>query len=341
METKLIKINSEDDFKLLDEPAKALREGKLVALPTETVYGLGANALDEDAVKKIFLAKGRPQDNPLIVHIYDKCQLDGLAEEISENAKKVMESFWPGPLTVIVKRSSIVPDSVTAGLSTVAIRMPSNKTALELLKKSGVPVAAPSANTSGKPSPTKASHVFDDLGGKIQYIVDGGDSEVGLESTVLDTTEEIPKILRPGGITKKELESVLGKVLYDPALSDSSKTPKAPGMKYKHYAPKAELTVFVGKNAEKIAKEHIREISKEGKKTGLILLDRNDDNADFVILLGNTPEDYAKHIFDALREMDAKGVDIIYAAMPFDGDGIETAIKNRIFKAAAGRVVQC
>lgn len=341
METKLINIESEKDYFLLDEAAEALKEGSLVAFPTETVYGLGANALDEVAVKKIYEAKGRPSDNPLIVHIFDTAQLNYLAAEISYNAHKVMEKFWPGPLTVIVKRSENVPDCVTAGLDTVAIRMPENKVALELLKRSGVPVAAPSANTSGKPSPTTAAHVFCDLKDKIPYIVNGGASRVGLESTVLDTTEEFPKILRPGGITKEQLEGVVGKVIYDPALSDPTKTPKSPGMKYKHYAPKAELTVLVGKDACKKAKELSHESVKRGIKTGIISAGDIEIFADIIFPCGETPEEYAAKLFDALRKMDNLGAEVIYAILPFEGDGIETAIRNRIFKSAAGRVIKC
>ncbi len=341
MKTELIKIKSKEDYDLLNNAAKSLKNGSLVAFPTETVYGLGANALDEKAVASIFTAKGRPSDNPLIVHIYDKSQVSELALEVSSVAKKVMEEFWPGPLTVIVKRTKKVPNCVTAGLDTVAIRMPSNAVALELLRRSGVPVAAPSANLSGKPSPTKAEHVFCDMNGKIPYIIDGGNSDVGLESTVLDTTEDIPKILRPGGITKEQLERVIGTVVYDPALSDSTKTPKAPGMKYKHYAPNAELTVVMGKGAFAKTQELCMESRHKGIKTGVICCDSDKIDADFVISCGNTPEEYAANLFYALRKMDDFGAEVIYAALPFEGDGIETAIRNRIFKAAAGRVIKC
>lgn len=341
METKLIKIESKKDFNKLTEAAEALADGALVAFPTETVYGLGANALNENAVSEIFKAKGRPSDNPLIVHIFDISQVEMLAEEIKPCAKALMEKFWPGPLTVIVKRKECVPDCVTAGLDTVAIRMPSNEVAIELLKLSGVPVAAPSANTSGKPSPTKASHVYSDLNGKIPYIIDGGASKVGLESTVIDTTEDIPKILRPGGITKKQIEEVIGSVLYDPALSDPSKTPKAPGMKYKHYAPKAELTVILGEKATEEAQKLCKISMGENIKTGVICCENEEIFADFIIKCGNSAEKYAAGLFAALREMDDLGAERIYAVLPFDGDGIETAIRNRIFKAAAGRIVRC
>lgn len=342
MKTKIIKLKGEENFSLMAEAADKLKNGGLVAFPTETVYGLGANALDEKAVENIFKAKGRPSDNPLIVHIYDKAQLEFLADEISDKAKAVMEKFWPGPLTVIVKRSKNVPDRVTAGLDTVAIRMPKNKAALALLKMSGVPVAAPSANTSGKPSPTKAEHVFCDLNGKIPYIIDGGSAEVGLESTVLDTTEDIPKILRPGGITKEELEAVLGEVLYDAALSNPNEKPKAPGMKYKHYAPKGELYVLLGQNAGEKACCLAYESMKCGKKTGIICCEKKENNAaDFIIQVKREPSAYASVLFDALRKMDELGAEVIYAELPFEGEGIETAIRNRIFKAAAGRVIKC
>ncbi len=339
MSAKYLKINSKADFEKLNEPAKALAEGALVAFPTETVYGLGANALDGKSVKKIYLAKGRPSDNPLIVHVASEKDVYQLAETVPDNAKKILDILCPGPVTIILKKSDLVPDVVTAGGKTVAIRFPENEIARELIKKSGVPVAAPSANLSGRPSPTTAAHVAEDLADKIDYIIDGGRSRVGLESTVIDLTAEPPRILRPGGVSQEQLEALLGEVAgYAPQDSDAA-APKSPGMKYKHYAPKAEMFVFEGKNCRQAILEQI----KKNSHKKICVLTAGD--ADFcqcdVICCGKTPSEYAKNLFGALRQADDFGADVIYAELPFAPGGIVTAIKNRIYKSCGGNVITC
>ena len=311
MKTRIIKPLNKSDLK---KPAKFLRKGKLVAFPTETVYGLGANALDVDAVKKIFIAKGRPADNPLIVHIADKNDLKKLVRKIPEKAKILIEKFWPGPLTIVFEKKEIVSNIVTARQKTVAVRMPKNKIALDLIKMARVPIAAPSANTSTRPSPTKAEHVFDDLNGKIDIIVDGGKTDVGLESTVIDLTSKIPTILRPGKITKEEIEKLIGKVF---AKTKSGKNVKSPGMKYKHYSPKAKVILASKKEIKKISKKF------KDKKIG-------------IIFCGNSLEEYAKNIFSEFREMDKMGIEVILAEK-VEEKGIGVAIMNRLKKAAGGK----
>jgi L-threonylcarbamoyladenylate synthase len=236
MKTKILKSSE------VDKAAKIIKSDGIVAFPTETIYGLGANGLNDFAVRKIFIAKGRPQDNPLILHVSSIDQVRALVTEIPVKARKLMNAFWPGPLTIVMNKSNIVPSSV-CGLKTVAIRMPKNDIALELITKSGCPIAAPSANTSGKPSPTIAMHVIDDLDGKIDAVIDGGSTEIGIESTVIDLTEK-PLILRPGMITKKQIESVIGKISSVTVINEQRVVPKSPGMKYKHYSPKAEVIFF-------------------------------------------------------------------------------------------------
>ncbi len=320
------------------EAAEALSRGKLVAFPTETVYGLGANALDPEAVASIFAAKGRPQDNPLIVHIADRSWLPPLVKEIPPAAEALMDKFWPGPLTMIFEKSETVPETVSAGLSTVAVRMPAHPVALRLIGESGVPVAAPSANLSGSPSTTKASHVIKDLSGKVDYIIDGGASEVGLESTVLDMTVTPPQILRPGGVGREALLKVLGEVAYEPALADSRKAPKSPGMKYRHYAPKAAL--FLAEPEESALIERtLSAFRQEGKKTGILFCDNKQYEADFSISCGDNPESYARTLFDALRQMDDFGAEVIIAELPKDSGGIVPALKNRMLKAAGGQIL--
>lgn len=311
--TLILKIKKENPEKYkIKIASKILNENNLVAFPTETVYGLGANALNEGAVKKIFIAKGRPSDNPLIVHISDKKEISKLAKEIPEKAKLLIEEFWPGPLTIILKKKAIVPDVVTAGLDSVAIRMPSNKIALELIKNSKLPIAAPSANISTRPSPTKAVHVINDLNGKIDVIIDGGDVDVGLESTVIDLTQKIPKILRPGKITKEEIEKIIGKIK---TKTKSGKETKSPGMKYKHYSPSAKV-IIVSKNKFDLIKERYRK-----NKVGEIFLD-------------SSLEDFAKNIFSKFREMDKDGVEIILVEK-IKERGLGVAIMNRLKKAAS------
>ena len=249
METKIIQIDGENiDNDLMKEAAKIIKSGGLVAFPTETVYGLGANGLDQEAVKKIFIAKGRPQDNPLILHVHSIDQVKELVDDIPDLAKKCMKEFWPGPLTILLKRSNKVLDVITAGLQTVAIRMPENNIALDLIKLSKTPIAAPSANTSGRPSPTSAKHVVEDLSGKVDMIIDGGSTGIGLESTVLDLSTDIPMILRPGGVTEEDLRKIIPNIAIDSSIikSDDNIIPKSPGQKYRHYAPKSEMLLFSG-----------------------------------------------------------------------------------------------
>ncbi len=337
---KTIIINGIED-ELFHTAAQALKDGDLVAFPTETVYGLGANALNPEAVKKIYQAKGRPSDNPLIVHIADISQIEDLVLEMSHKAKALIDNFWPGPLTLIFRKSSKVPDIITAGLDTVAIRMPNNPIALELIERAAIPVAAPSANLSGRPSTTECSHVINDLKGRVGYIIDGGPCDVGVESTVLDITSDIPMILRPGGITLEMLESVVGKVDTDAALElKGNVKPRSPGMKYRHYSPKAEMILVYGSQDDVVAK--INELSaenrKKGIKTGVLSSLENAQKycADTVIVTGSVDNlaQVASGLFDSLRKFDEENVDIIYSET-FPERGIGRAIMNRLKKASA------
>lgn len=269
MKTEVIKIDQNNmDTEALERAAAIIRDGGLVAFPTETVYGLGADALSAEASKKIYAAKGRPSDNPLIVHVAEFSDMEKIAQEMPEEAKKLADAFWPGPLTMIVRKNDKVPYETTGGMDTVAVRMPNHPVALELIRRSGGYIAAPSANTSGKPSPTLAEHVAFDMDGRIPMILDGGPVGIGIESTIVDLTEDIPMILRPGYITPKMLEKVIGEVKMDPGIiaSDSLQKPKAPGMKYKHYAPKADLILVDGEEEKVVAK--INALAKEGGSAG-------------------------------------------------------------------------
>jgi len=330
METILLKVNPwRPSKRKIQTAAGIIRRGGLVAFPTETVYGLGANALDVEAVEKIFEVKGRPLDNPVIVHIAKKEELKKLAKEVPEKAKILAERFWPGPLTLILKKSEVLPGVTTAGLDTVAIRMPDNKTALGLISASGVPIAAPSANISGRPSPTAAEHVMRDLNGKIDAVIDGGAANIGLESTVLDLTASVPTILRPGGVTFEELKGVLGKVEKQSILLGK---PRSPGMKYRHYAPKAEL-ILVG-DAEKIP-EIVSKLS--GKKIGILATRENAQMYSGIVeVVGSRKNlrEVARNLFNALRKLDEEGVDIIISEN-FEEKGIGLAIMNRLKKAAS------
>lgn len=344
-----MKIDYDDmDLSIIKEAAQIIRNGGIVAFPTETVYGLGANALDQESVKKIYLAKGRPSDNPLIVHISSIEELYPLVESIKLKAKILMDLFWPGPLTLIFPKSKIIPDSITAGLSTVAVRMPDNKIARELIKYSGVPIAAPSANISGSPSPTKAEHVIKDLNGKIDMILDGGSVRVGLESTVLDVTRDTPVILRPGGITKEMLEKTIGEVLIDSAIISEKEfvdTPMAPGMKYKHYSPKAKLVIVEGEINKVI--EKINSLAKENKeqklKVGIMATEQTRENyqADLILSVGDRDkaETIAAKLFDTLRAFDEAGIDIIFSES-FSYEEIGFAIMNRLKKAAGYNILR-
>ena len=348
MQTKVVKIDAEQiDTDKMEEAARIIADGGLVAFPTETVYGLGADALHSEASKKIYAAKGRPSDNPLIVHISKFEDLESIAKEVPEQARKLSDAFWPGPLTMIVWKNEKVPYETTGGMETVAIRMPNHPIALRLIEQSGCLIAAPSANTSGKPSPTEAQHVKGDLDGKIPMILDGGPVGIGIESTIIDLTEDTPMILRPGYITKEMLEEVLGEeVKVDPGIiaSDSLKKPKAPGMKYKHYAPKADL-VLVDGEAENVVKkinELVAEKQKNGLKVGVIATDETKDQyqADIVVSIGARADEdaIAQHLYKILREFDDWNVDAIYSES-FATPRIGQAIMNRLLKAAGHQVL--
>ena len=346
METKVYYLNqNEPDEEILKIAAKEIINGGTVAFPTETVYGLGANALDEKAAAKIFAAKGRPQDNPLIIHVADK-NIEKYVKHVPDSAKLLMEKFWPGPLTIILKKADIIPDVITAGLDSVAIRMPNNSIAAGLIRLSKVPIAAPSANISGRPSPTSVYHVINDLYGKIDVILGGEECRVGVESTVVDLTGK-PTILRPGGITYEQLKDVLGDVDIDPAVinkPDKNLKPKAPGMKYTHYSPKADMFIVNGdvhKATEKI-KELVLKYQSEGKKVGVMATDETyfEYKSGIVLSMGSrrNMETIAHSIFDRLREFDIIGVDLIIA----EGVGEEDlgfAIMNRMKKAAGYSII--
>ncbi|EEB73869.1 L-threonylcarbamoyladenylate synthase [Thermococcus sp. AM4] len=320
--------------------ARLIREGKLVAFPTETVYGLGADALNEKAVRRIFEAKGRPADNPLIIHIAEREWLFELARDIPEKALELAERFWPGPLTLVLPKGERVPSVTTGGLDTVAVRMPAHPIALELIRLSGRPVAAPSANISGKPSPTDADHVVDDFYGRIECIVDGGPTWIGVESTVLDLTGDVPVLLRPGGLPLEEIEMVVGRVEIHPAVKGVEvDLARAPGMKYKHYSPNAQVIVVEGsRNAvrEKID-ELVREFRGKGLRVGVMATEEH--GADAFFHLGESTEDVARNVFRALRELDKAGVDVIIAE-GVEERGLGLAVMNRLRKAAGYRVIR-
>ena len=342
MDTKIIRTDPEHiDPAAMREAGRILKEGGLVAFPTETVYGLGGNALDERASGKIYAAKGRPSDNPLIVHIAETDALFQITEEVPKKAMAMAEAFWPGPLTMIFRKNDKVPLATTGGLSSVAVRMPSHPVALALIREGGGFVAAPSANTSGRPSPTTADHVKEDLSGKIDMILDGGPVGIGLESTIVDFTEETPTILRPGYINREMMEKVIGPVRTDPGLiaADSAVRPKAPGMKYRHYAPKAPVTVVTGA-PEASAQEILRRM---GPDSGIICFDEFEPlfEGHAVHTLGPSQDKQiqAQRLFDVLRAFDSEPVQEIYAQCP-DNQGLGLAIGNRLKKAAGFHVVE-
>ena len=322
--------------------AKIIREGGLLGIPTETVYGLGANALNERAVYNIFAAKGRPQDNPLIIHVPDASWLERYCETVPDSAYRLAEEFWPGPLTMILPRRDIVPLRTTGGLDSVGVRCPDHPVTLSIIRAADVPIAAPSGNTSGRPSPTSASDMLEDMDGKIDAIFDGGPCRVGVESTIIDLTCQPPRLLRAGGLPLEELRRVLGEVVVDKCITQqmsAAETPKAPGMKYRHYAPKAPVTVFTGdpaKSAQYI-KDHLPETAGvicfsefTGLFPGHIIHDLGP--------VGDKAEQ-ARRVFDALREFDHESVAEIYAQCP-DAAGLGLAIGNRLKKAAGFHVVE-
>lgn len=350
MNTKVVKISDKTHVKEeeLREAAKILREGGLVAFPTETVYGLGANALNEEAAKKIYAAKGRPSDNPLIAHISCMEELPALVKRIPEAGKKLAEKYWPGPLTMVFPKSAAVPYGTTGGLETVAVRMPSDPVANGLIRMAGVPVAAPSANTSGRPSPTKAEHVIEDMNGKIEMIIDGGEVGIGVESTIVDVSGDVPTLLRPGAITMEMLRETLGTVEIDPAIAGPLKAdvkPKAPGMKYRHYAPKAEMILVEGEAGPVVEyiNRGVREALEAGKKAGIICTEETrkfyQDGTVQVIGSREHEETVAHNLYAVLREFDELDVDCIFSE-GFSEDQLGQAIMNRLCKAAGYHIVK-
>ena len=350
MNTELVKIDEHNiDAAAKDILARAgqiIRDGGLVAFPTETVYGLGGDALNPESSRKIYAAKGRPSDNPLIVHVASMEDVEAIVDEVPEAAYKLAEAYWPGPLTMIMNKNSKVPHETTGGLDTVAIRMPNNEIALELIRQSGGYIAAPSANTSGRPSPTVARYCVEDLSGKIEMIIDGGQVGIGLESTIVDLTSEEPMILRPGYITQDMLKEILGQVTIDRTIIDGNSTqkPKAPGMKYRHYAPKGSLAIVQGgqKDVVDYINERAAEAMSEGKRVGIIGTDATKElyNADVIKSVGNREDEasIAHELFKVLREFDDENIDIMFSES-FDESGIGQAIMNRLLKAAGHNVI--
>ena len=337
MKTQMLSAQRPED---IAAAAELLRNGKLVAIPTETVYGLGANGLDENAVLRIFEAKGRPQDNPLILHISEPKELESICHDIPAQAWLLAEHFWPGPLTMVLPVRDLVPKRTTAGLDTVAVRCPKTAATRELIRLAGVPIAAPSANRSGKPSTTTAAHVLHDMDGRIEAILDGGPCEVGVESTIVDLTGERPRLLRPGGVTPEELRALLGELDIDRAVLGqiaNDAVVRAPGMKYKHYAPKADVTLLNGtfEQFKAYVDAHMDQnpsclcFTGEAEKLGVPCVEygREGDGAD-----------QAKHIFRSLRALDEQGDGIVYARCP-QKDGLSMAVYNRLIRAAAFRVI--
>lgn len=350
METEVIEIKnaSPETEEALKKAGEIIRAGGLVAFPTETVYGLGADALNAQASARIYAAKGRPSDNPLIVHVCEFSQVDEIAREVPQEARRVMERFWPGPLTIILKKKACVPDGTTGGLSTVAIRMPSHPSARAFIRESGRMIAAPSANTSGRPSPTLASHVYEDMKGKIPLILDGGPVGIGIESTIIDMSAQVPTILRPGYITRAMLEEVLPRVDVDPAVTGRTMkkdvVAKAPGMKYRHYAPKGQLTLVEGKKEKVIHKinELVNDKIKEGYLVGVIGTDEtiSSYSSGMVRSIGSRekPETVAANLYRILREFDDMGCDYMYSESFFE-QGLGNAIMNRMLKASGYHLI--
>lgn len=347
METKVEKIEkTQMNMDIINAAGQILKQGGLVAFPTETVYGLGANALDEEAARKTYAAKGRPSDNPLIVHIASLEDLYPITKKVPEKAVALAEKFWPGPLTMIFEKSELVPYGTTGGLETVAVRMPDNEVALALIRAGGGYVSGPSANKSGRPSPTMARHVLDDLEGRIDMILDGGPVHIGVESTIVDMTVEPPMILRPGAVTKEMLEETVGEVAVDHTIltADAKTPPKAPGMKYRHYAPRAEMTVVEGP-LEKVV-DKIGELAaareNEGHRVGIIATQETMGRYDHenVKCIGTREDEstVAANLYAILREFDDDGTEYIYSEA-FASDGIGSAVMNRLLKAAGHHVI--
>lgn len=348
MQTKWVKCpKGSIDEVAVKEAGQIIRAGGLVAFPTETVYGLGGDALRPDSSRKIYAAKGRPSDNPLIVHICRVEDMEKIAKHVPKQAYVLAEHFWPGPLTMIMQKSELVPKETTGGLDTVAIRLPDHEVALAFIREAGGFVAAPSANVSGRPSPTLAKYVYEDMNGKIEMLLDGGQVGIGVESTIIDLTEEIPVILRPGYVTAKMLQEVLGEVCLDPTVLDvdSTEAPKAPGMKYRHYAPQGELTIVTGEPGEVVTK--IRKLletdAAQGLKTGVIASRQEAGlyEADSVKVTGDREDmaAVARNLFRILREFDEEQVERMYV-QAFSQEGIGQAVMNRMLKAAGHKIIK-
>jgi L-threonylcarbamoyladenylate synthase len=338
MQTQLLNSDHPESIQIA---AQILKNGGLVGMPTETVYGLAANALNGSAVARIFAAKGRPMDNPLIVHISDIRQLDQLVEQVPQNSKMLAEKFWPGPLTMILPKSDLIPDEVSAGLDTVAVRFPSHPVARALIDAAGLPLAAPSANLSGQPSPTTAAHVMNDLNGKIEAVLDGGPCGVGVESTVITLATNPPRLLRPGGITLEQLQSVLGAVELDNAVLNPlahGARAASPGMKYKHYSPKANVIILKG--SFKAYKSYVNNHNMEG--TAALCYDGEKEQLSVPAVCYGNKDDYseqARELFDALRKLDDMNAETVYARCP-EPNGVGLAVYNRLIRAAGFEVLQ-
>lgn len=348
MKTEIVKIDEEQiDQEAIARAGEILKRGGLVAFPTETVYGLGGDALNENSSRLIYAAKGRPSDNPLIVHITNMEALKKIVTEIPPAARKLAERYWPGPLTMIFHKSNAVPLATTGGLDTVAVRMPSHKTARAMIDAAGGYIAAPSANRSGRPSPTVARYVIEDLDGLVDMIIDGGEVNIGLESTIIDLTGEVPTILRPGYVTQDMLTETLGLVDVDRTILDanSRQAPKAPGMKYRHYAPKGNLSIVEGEPERVVSyiNERISALQKEGRKTGVIATDETVAryHGDDIKSVGSRRDEevIARHLFRILREFDDDNVEVMFTES-FETAGIGQAIMNRLLKAAGHQVIQ-
>lgn len=328
----------------IQEAANLIRKNELVAFPTETVYGLGGNGLVDETVDKIYQAKGRPSDNPLILHISHREQLNGLVTHIPPLAEALMDAFWPGPLTLVLPKKPGTAMRASAGLDTVAVRMPDHPVALDFIKEAGVPIAAPSANRSGRPSPTTAQHVLQDLDGKIAGVLDGGPTGIGVESTVVDACGEVPVILRPGGITPEQIAEITGEVALDPGLTSDSVAPRSPGMKYRHYAPEGEMWLVEGEDLAdtiRIINHLIGKAREEGRRVGVLTTEENQQAypfADEVFSCGKREEliTVARNLYDVLRKMDDHNVDFILSET-FPEQGVGQAIMNRLRKAAGGK----
>ena len=348
METKVDIIKDiNTDIRFIEEAGKVIRNGGTVAFPTETVYGLGANALDDEAVRKIFIAKGRPQDNPLIIHVSTK-EISELVKDVPEVAQKIIDKFWPGPLTVILEKKDIIPNVTSANLNTIGIRMPNSEIALKLIELAERPIAAPSANISGRPSPTEVERCVEDLNGRVDYIIGGESSDIGVESTIVDCTVNPPLVLRPGGITLEMLKEINPEIELDKALKSKPNDdfkPKAPGMKYKHYAPNAHLKIIKGKNEKtiEIINEIVENYIEKGNDVAILTTNENLNkfNNGKVISLGseNDLKEIAKNLFEALRKCDDLRVQYILC-QGFEENGVGLAIMNRLNKAAGYDILE-